>query len=60
MTDTDFADDLMLLVNLPAQAESLLYRLRQATVSIGLYVNANKNGVHVLNKKPSSAQLTSL
>ena len=39
MTD---ADDLALLTNIPAQAESLLHNLVQATEGIGFYVNANK------------------
>ena len=41
MTDTDYADDLALLANIPAQAESLLHSLEQAAESINLYVNAN-------------------
>ena len=42
MTDTDFTDNLALLTNIPAQAESLLYSLEQAVRSIGLYLNADK------------------
>ena len=33
ITDSDYADDLVLLPNTPAQAESLLYILGQALVS---------------------------
>ena len=39
---TDYADDLALLTNSPAQAESLLYSLEQTAGDIGLYVNANR------------------
>ena len=42
ITDADYADDLALLANTPAQAEFLPYSLDQAAVDIGLYVNANK------------------
>ena len=34
MTDTDYADDLALLVNTPAQDEFLLYSLEQARMQI--------------------------
>ena len=40
--DTDYADDLALLANIPAQVESLLHSLEQVARSIGLYMNANK------------------
>ena len=42
MTDADNADNLALLTNTPAQAESLLHSLEQAVIDIGLYVEANK------------------
>ena len=43
MTDTEFADDQALLINRPAQDESLLLSQEQAApIGIGLYVNANK------------------
>ena len=42
MRDADYADDLVLLTNTPAQAESLLHNLVQAAKGLGLYVNANK------------------
>ena len=42
MTDTNYADDLALFVNTPAQAESRLHNLEQAAGGIGFYVNANK------------------
>ena len=42
ITDTDYADEIALLVNTPAQAESLLYSLERAAGGISLYVNADK------------------
>ena len=42
MTDADYANDLVLLANTPAQAESLLHSLEQAGGGIGLHMNANK------------------
>ena len=42
MTDADYADDLLLLLNTRAQAESLQHRLEQTTGDIGLNGNANK------------------
>ena len=41
-TDTDYADDLTLIENLHAQAESLLHSLEHAASGIGLYMNADK------------------
>ena len=49
--DADYANELALLVNTPAQAESQLHSLEQAAEGIGLYMNANKT---VLNKKEPS------
>ena len=42
MIDADNADDLLLLINTPAQAKSMLYCLEQAAGGISLYVNADK------------------
>ena len=39
MTDTDYADDLALLVNTPTLTESLLHSSVQAVLGISLYVN---------------------
>ena len=41
-TDTDYTDDIALLANTPAQAESLLHSLEWAATGIGHYVNADK------------------
>ena len=42
ITDAVYADDIELLANIPAQAESLLHGLEQPAGSIGLHVNADK------------------
>ena len=42
ITDADYADDIALLVNTPAQAETLLHSLERATSGIGFHVNAHK------------------
>ena len=44
-TDTDYADDLVLLVNGLVKAESQLNNLVQEAGTIGHYVNANYNHV---------------
>ena len=42
ITDANYADDIGLLANIPAQAESLLHSLEQASGGIGLHVYADK------------------
>ena len=42
ITDADYTDDIALLANAPAEAESLLYSLEQVTAGIGLHANAHK------------------
>ena len=42
ITDADYVDDIELLVNIPAQAKTLLHSLERATAGIGLLVNAHK------------------
>ena len=42
ITDADYADDIVLLANPPAQAETLLHSLERAAAGIGLHVNAHK------------------
>ena len=42
ITDADYTNDLVLLTNTPAQAESLLHSLEQAVGGIRLHMNANK------------------
>ena len=43
MTDSDYADDLTLLTNTPAQEESLLQSLEKTAGGICLYVSVNAN-----------------
>ena len=40
--DADNTDDIVLLANTPAKAESLLHSLEQVARGIGLYVNSDK------------------
>ena len=40
--DADYANDIALLVNTPAQAETLPHSLERAAAGIGLHVNADK------------------
>ena len=42
ITDADYADDIAILSNAPAQVETLLHSLERATAGIGLHVNAQK------------------
>ena len=49
--DADYTDDIVLLANAPAQAESLLHSLEWAAGGIGLYVNAEKNRIRVFNQR---------
>ena len=41
-TDADYADDIALLANTLAQAETLQHSLERAAAGIGLHVNADK------------------
>ena len=50
VTETDYTDDLGLLANTPAQAESLLNSLEQTMEGISLNVNANKTEYMNANK----------
>ena len=42
ITDTNYADDIALLANTPAQNETLLHSLERTAAVIGLHVNADK------------------
>ena len=42
ITVTDYANDIVLLANAPAQVKTLLHCLKQAAAGIGLHVNAHK------------------
>ena len=49
--DADYADDIALLANTPAQAEILLHSLERATAGIGLHVNADKTEYMYFNQR---------
>ena len=42
ITDVNYADDIALLANTPAQAETLQHSLKRAAARIGLHLNAHK------------------
>ena len=42
ITDADYADDIALLANASALAETLLHSLERAAAGIGLHVHAHK------------------
>ena len=42
ITDADYADDIALLANAPAQAKTLLHSLEREAAGIGQHVNADK------------------
>ena len=49
--DADYADDIALLANTPAQAETLLHSLEWAAGCIGLYVNTYKMEYMCFNQR---------
>ena len=57
MTDADYADDLALLTNTPAQAESQFHTLEQAAGGINLHVNANKREFMCFNQEGAISTL---
>ena len=50
IADADYADDIALLANAFAQAETLLHSLKRAAAGIGLYVNAHKTEFMCFNQ----------
>ena len=50
ITDADYANDIALLANAPAQAETLLHSLKRAAAGIGLHVNAHKTEYMCFNR----------
>ena len=50
ITDVDYPDGIAILVNAPAQAETLLHRLERAAACIGLHVNAHKTEYMCFNQ----------
>ena len=59
ITDADYNDDIALLAITPAQAESLLYSLKQAAAGIGLYVNVDKTEYMCCNHRGDISTLNS-
>ena len=53
ITDADYADDIALLANTPAQAETLLHSLERAAAGLGFLVNAHKMEYMCFNQKAS-------
>ena len=49
--DGDYTDDIALLTNASAQAETLLHSLERAAAGIGLHVNAHKTEYMCLNRR---------
>ena len=49
--DADYANDIALLANAPAEAETLLHWLEQAVAGIGLHVNAHKMKYMCFNQR---------
>ena len=50
ITDTDYADDIAILANAPAQAKTPLHILERASAGIGLHVNAYKTEYMCFNQ----------
>ena len=51
ITDADYADDIALLANAPAQAETLLQSLERAAAGIGLHINPHKTEYVCFNQR---------
>ena len=51
ITDVDYADNIVLLANIPAQVESLLHSLGRAAGGIGLHVNADETEFMYFNQR---------
>ena len=60
VTDADYADDLALLADTLAQAESMLHSLEEAAKNIGLYVNSDKTGFMSFKIKETSPHSTAI
>ena len=58
-TITDYADDIAILANAPAQAETLLHYLEQASAGIDLHVNAHRTEYMYFNQTDDISTLNS-
>ena len=59
ITNADYADDIALLANSPAQAESLQHSLEQAACGISLHINADKTEYMCFNQRGDISTLKS-
>ena len=59
ITDTDYADDIVILANSPAQTETLQHSLERAASIIGLHVNAHKTEYMCFNQSGDISTLGS-
>ena len=59
ITDADSSDDIALLANTLAKAETLLHSLEQATAGIGPHVNADKKECMCSNQRGDFTTLNS-
>ena len=50
ITNADYANDIVILANAPAQAKTLLHSLQWASAGIGLHVNAHKSEYMCFNQ----------
>ena len=55
--DADYTDDIALLANTPAQAQSLLHSLERAAGGIGFHVNADKIEFMYFNQRGEMSTL---
>ena len=60
ITEPDYTDDIPILANIPAQAETLLHSLERAGADIGLYVNARKTEYMCFNKRGNISTLNGI
>ena len=59
ITNSDCSDDIAILANAPAQAETLLHSLERATTGIGLHVNSHKTEYMCFNQTGNISTLGS-
>ena len=57
ITDADYADDITLLANSPAQVETLLHSLERVAAGIGLHVNEDKTEYMCFNQRGDNSTL---
>ena len=59
ITDVNYADDIALLANTPAEVPTLLHSLERAAAGIGLHVNAHKTEYMCFNQTGDISTLNS-